>query len=156
MITQTHRVSQRVAAVPPSGIRKFFDVIATMPDVISLGVGEPDFTTPTQIIEEGVRSLRQGRDGDVAMTAVDESVVDLVADDEQVMARRYIRDAAQRLLVQHGAGRIARIAHEQDLRARRHGGLELIRLEREAGRGRRRDEDRLAAVEQDRRQVGDV
>src|SRR5919107_276552 len=55
------RLSERVRAVPPSGIRKFFDVIATMPDVISLGIGEPDFTTPTQIIEEGVRSLRQGR-----------------------------------------------------------------------------------------------
>jgi len=55
------RLSERVRAVPPSGIRKFFDVIATMPDVISLGVGEPDFTTPPQIIEEGVRSLRSGR-----------------------------------------------------------------------------------------------
>ena len=54
-------LSQRVQAVPPSGIRRFFDVIATMPDVISLGVGEPDFTTPPQIIEEGVRSLRSGR-----------------------------------------------------------------------------------------------
>jgi aminotransferase len=50
-----------VRAVPPSGIRKFFDVIATMPDVISLGVGEPDFATPPQIVEEGVRSLRSGR-----------------------------------------------------------------------------------------------
>jgi aminotransferase len=55
------RLSERVRTVPPSGIRKFFDVIATMPDVISLGVGEPDFTTPPQIIEEGVRSLRAGR-----------------------------------------------------------------------------------------------
>jgi len=55
------RLSERVRAVPPSGIRKFFDVIATMPDVISLGVGEPDFTTPAQIVEEGVRSLRAGR-----------------------------------------------------------------------------------------------
>jgi aminotransferase len=55
------RLSERVRAVPPSGIRKFFDVIATMPDVISLGVGEPDFTTPAQIIDEGVRSLRAGR-----------------------------------------------------------------------------------------------
>jgi aminotransferase len=55
------RLSARVRAVPPSGIRRFFDVIATMPDVISLGVGEPDFTTPPQIIEEGVRSLRAGR-----------------------------------------------------------------------------------------------
>jgi aminotransferase len=55
------RLSERVRAVPPSGIRRFFDVIATMPDVISLGVGEPDFTTPPQIVEEGVRSLRSGR-----------------------------------------------------------------------------------------------
>jgi aminotransferase len=54
-------LARRVQAVPPSGIRRFFDVIATMPDVISLGVGEPDFTTPPQIIEEGVRSLRTGR-----------------------------------------------------------------------------------------------
>jgi len=55
------RLSERVRAVPPSGIRKFFDVIATMPDVISLGVGEPDFTTPRQVVDEGVRSLRAGR-----------------------------------------------------------------------------------------------
>src|SRR6478736_6548578 len=55
------RLSERVRSVPPSGIRKFFDVIATMPDVISLGVGEPDFDTPPQVVEEGVRSLRSGR-----------------------------------------------------------------------------------------------
>jgi aminotransferase len=55
------RLAERVQRVPPSGIRRFFDVVATMPDVISLGVGEPDFTTPPQIIEEGVRSLRSGR-----------------------------------------------------------------------------------------------
>ena len=61
LMTARQRLSQRVRAVPPSGIRKFFDVIATMPDVISLGVGEPDFTTPPQIVEEGVRSLRAGR-----------------------------------------------------------------------------------------------
>ena len=60
-LTVRERLSARVRAVPPSGIRKFFDVVATMPDVISLGVGEPDFTTPPQIIEEGVRSLRAGR-----------------------------------------------------------------------------------------------
>ena len=59
--TARHRLSERVRAVPPSGIRKFFDVIATMPDVISLGVGEPDFATPPQVVEEGVRSLRSGR-----------------------------------------------------------------------------------------------
>jgi aminotransferase len=47
--------------VPPSGIRKFFDILATMTDVISLGVGEPDFETPRHIIEAGVESLREGR-----------------------------------------------------------------------------------------------
>jgi aminotransferase len=59
--TSRQRLAARVRGVPPSGIRRFFDVIATMPDVISLGVGEPDFTTPPQIVEEGVRSLRAGR-----------------------------------------------------------------------------------------------
>jgi aminotransferase len=53
-------VSQRVAGLKPSGIRKYFDIAATMKDVISLGVGEPDFTTPTPILEAGVRSLRAG------------------------------------------------------------------------------------------------
>jgi aminotransferase len=54
-------LSERVRAVPPSGIRRFFDILATMDDVISLGVGEPDFDTPPQIVEAGVRSLRGGR-----------------------------------------------------------------------------------------------
>ena len=44
----------------PSGIRKFFDIVATMKDVISLGIGEPDFTTPKPIIEAGVQSLHHG------------------------------------------------------------------------------------------------
>jgi aminotransferase len=51
----------RVHQVPPSGIRKFFDIVATMDDVISLGIGEPDFDTPRSIIEAGVESLREGR-----------------------------------------------------------------------------------------------
>src|SRR5215216_3107051 len=54
-------LSQRVLAVPPSGIRKFFDILATMDDVISLGVGEPDFDTPREIVDAGVESLREGR-----------------------------------------------------------------------------------------------
>jgi aminotransferase len=53
-------LSQRVAGLKPSGIRKYFDIAATMKDVISLGVGEPDFTTPKPILEAGVRSLRAG------------------------------------------------------------------------------------------------
>lgn len=54
-------LSARVRAVPPSGIRRFFDILATMDDVISLGVGEPDFDTPRGIVEAGVESLREGR-----------------------------------------------------------------------------------------------
>ena len=61
LVSRRTRVAERVSNVPPSGIRRFFDVIATMPDVISLGVGEPDFDTPAAIVEAGVRSLRAGR-----------------------------------------------------------------------------------------------
>ena len=53
-------LSETVRALKPSGIRKFFDIAATMEDVISLGIGEPDFTTPQPIIDAGVHSLRAG------------------------------------------------------------------------------------------------
>src|SRR6266699_1457411 len=53
-------LSQRVRQVKPSGIRKFFDIINTMPDVISLGVGEPDFVTPAHIRQAGILSIEQG------------------------------------------------------------------------------------------------
>jgi aminotransferase len=54
-------LAARVKAVPPSGIRRFFDILATMDDVISLGIGEPDFDTPERIVAAGVRSLHAGR-----------------------------------------------------------------------------------------------
>ncbi|MEI6181575.1 MAG: aminotransferase class I/II-fold pyridoxal phosphate-dependent enzyme [Chloroflexales bacterium] len=53
----SERLSRRVRGIPPSGIRRFFDIAATMPDVISLGVGEPDFITPTAIRAAGQRSI---------------------------------------------------------------------------------------------------
>ena len=53
-------LSNTVKHLKPSGIRKFFDIAATMEDVISLGIGEPDFTTPQPIIDAGIRSLKQG------------------------------------------------------------------------------------------------
>lgn len=53
-------VSERVRSVPPSGIRRFFDIAATMDDVISLGIGEPDFVTPQPILQAGVHALQQG------------------------------------------------------------------------------------------------
>ncbi|MCL2281204.1 MAG: aminotransferase class I/II-fold pyridoxal phosphate-dependent enzyme [Dehalococcoidia bacterium] len=53
--------SQRVNNIAPSGIRKFFDLLASMNDVISLGVGEPDYTTPWNIREAAIYSLERGR-----------------------------------------------------------------------------------------------
>lgn len=52
---------KRVTDVPPSGIRRFFDIASEMENVISLGVGEPDFDTPWHIREEGIYSLEKGR-----------------------------------------------------------------------------------------------
>jgi aminotransferase len=59
-IDSVHFLSKRVAGLKPSGIRKFFDIAATMKDVISLGIGEPDFTTPEPILQAGIRSLQNG------------------------------------------------------------------------------------------------
>jgi aminotransferase len=59
-VTSVQRLSKRVAGLKPSGIRKFFDIVATMKDVISLGIGEPDFTTPKPILDAGIRSLQNG------------------------------------------------------------------------------------------------
>lgn len=53
-------ISRRVADTPPSGIRKYFDIAATMDNVISLGIGEPDFVTPEPIIQAGIASLKRG------------------------------------------------------------------------------------------------
>jgi len=53
-------LAQRVRQVKPSGIRKFFDIINTMPEVISLGVGEPDFVTPEHISQAGIHSIELG------------------------------------------------------------------------------------------------
>src|SRR5512141_2787719 len=59
-VNEVQRISKRVAGLKPSGIRKFFDIVATMKDVISLGIGEPDFTTPDPILQAGIRSLQRG------------------------------------------------------------------------------------------------
>lgn len=54
-------LSDTIVAIPPSGIRKFFDIVSEMKGAISLGVGEPDFDTPWHIREEGIYSLEKGR-----------------------------------------------------------------------------------------------
>ena len=53
-------LSAKVRSVPPSGIRRFFDIAATMKDVISLGIGEPDFVTPDNIRRAGVEAIERG------------------------------------------------------------------------------------------------
>ena len=53
-------LSRRIQEVPPSGIRKYFDIMAEMDDAISLGVGEPDFQTPWHIRDAGIYSLEKG------------------------------------------------------------------------------------------------
>lgn len=54
-------LSDKAVALKPSGIRKFFDIVNEMDDVISLSVGEPDFDTPWHIRDEGIYSLEKGR-----------------------------------------------------------------------------------------------
>ncbi len=61
MIDYSKILSRTVVGIKPSGIRKFFDIANTMEDVISLGVGEPDFRTPWQIRSAGIRSLESGK-----------------------------------------------------------------------------------------------
>ena len=53
-------IANRVQQIPPSGIRRFFDIAATMDDVISLGIGEPDFVTPQPVLQAGINSLQAG------------------------------------------------------------------------------------------------
>ena len=54
-------LAKKIKDIQPSGIRKFFDIASEMDDVISLGVGEPDFDTPWRIREEGIFSLERGK-----------------------------------------------------------------------------------------------
>lgn len=61
MINYEDILINKVQNIAPSGIRKFFDIVGTMEDAISLGVGEPDFATPWAIREAGIYSLEKGR-----------------------------------------------------------------------------------------------
>lgn len=61
MLDYQSLISKKVRYMKPSGIRKFFDIVSEMDDVISLGVGEPDFTTPWHIRSAGISSLEKGK-----------------------------------------------------------------------------------------------
>ncbi len=67
-----NRIAEDVRSLPPSGIRRFFDIAADMEDVISLGIGEPDFPTPTHVARKGADSLLAGRTGYTANAGMPE------------------------------------------------------------------------------------
>ncbi|HRJ42190.1 MAG TPA: aminotransferase class I/II-fold pyridoxal phosphate-dependent enzyme [Caldilineaceae bacterium] len=79
------RLSERIHRVAPSAIRRFFDIAATMEDVISLGIGEPNFVTPAPILQAGLDSIRQG---DTAYTS-NAGVLELRAAVSEMLQRRY-------------------------------------------------------------------
>lgn len=62
MITRSY-ISKSVQAMRPSGIRRYFDIVATMEDVVSLGIGEPNFVTPEHIMQAGIDSMLRGETG---------------------------------------------------------------------------------------------
>lgn len=77
-------IAPHIANLPPSGIRKFFDLVNSMDDVISLGVGEPDFTTPWTIRESGIYSLEHGHTSytsNLGTPALRRAICDYVARD---------------------------------------------------------------------------
>ena len=94
------RIAQRVGLVPPSGIRRFFDIAATMPDVISLGIGEPDFVTPAAIRAAGARSLDEGRTAYTSNSGLLELRVALAEHLERLYGVRY--DPESELLITVG------------------------------------------------------
>src|SRR5512143_1381978 len=77
-------VSRAARAIPPSGIRRFFDLVQTMDEVISLGVGEPDFSTPWKAIDACMFALEQGQTSYTSnrgMPALRERIADDLARD---------------------------------------------------------------------------
>src|SRR5262245_53416095 len=83
------RIARRVDRVPASGIRRFFDIAALMSDVISLGVGEPDFVTPAPIRAAGIRALEEGRTAYTSNSGLLELRVAIAQHLEQLYGVRY-------------------------------------------------------------------
>ncbi|HMN11576.1 MAG TPA: pyridoxal phosphate-dependent aminotransferase [Bellilinea sp.] len=82
-------ISKRIAGLKPSGIRRFFDIAATMKDVISLGIGEPDFDSPKPVIEAGINALRNGATHYTSNSGILELRQALTAQTEQLYGVKY-------------------------------------------------------------------
>ena len=102
------RVSQRVQSVAPSGIRRFFDIAATMDDVISLGIGEPDFVTPDVILEAGIASLNRGETRYTSNSGIKELREALSAHLDRLYGATY--DPESELLITVGASEAVYLA----------------------------------------------
>ena len=82
-------LSNTIRSLKPSGIRKFFDIAATMDDVVSLGIGEPDFDTPQPIIDAGIRSLQAGETHYTSNSGILELRLELAAHLEELYGMKY-------------------------------------------------------------------
>ena len=83
------RVSKRMQTVPPSGIRRFFEIAATMEDVISLGIGEPDSVSPKPVIDSAIQSLRDGNTSYTANAGLQELREGVSAEIERLYGVKY-------------------------------------------------------------------
>lgn len=102
------RIARRIDRVSASGIRRFFDIAAQMPDVISLGVGEPDCVTPAPIRAAGIRSLEEGRTGYTSNSGLLELRIAL---SDHLYARYGVRyDPETELLITVGVSEALQIA----------------------------------------------
>lgn len=84
-----NRLSERVRSVPPSGIRRFFEIAATMDEVISLGIGEPDFVSPRPVIDAAIDSLNAGQTGYTSNAGLLDLREGIAADIQQRYGVRY-------------------------------------------------------------------
>ncbi|OON94455.1 MAG: aromatic amino acid aminotransferase [Candidatus Epulonipiscioides saccharophilum] len=115
-----NKISTKVATMPPSGIRKFFDIVTEMGDAISLGVGEPDFDTPWHVREEAIYSLEQGK----TVYSANAGMLPLREEISRYMARRFdlVYNPTNQILVTVGGSEGIDVA----LRTLLNGGEEVL------------------------------
>jgi aminotransferase len=101
-------VAGKIKTVPPSGIRRFFDIAATMEDVISLGIGEPDFDTPPAIVRAGIASLESGETHYTSNSGIYELRVALAEHLERLYGVRY--DPETEILITVGVSEALHLA----------------------------------------------
>jgi len=104
----TRYLSERMRSTPPSGIRRFFEIAATMDDVISLGIGEPDFVSPDPVVEAGIQSLRDGKTGYTSNSGIAELRECITDDLDRLYGVSY--DSASEILVTVGCSEAMQLA----------------------------------------------